>query len=883
MFITGRYGIPFPSGLKYAPQTVCPTASSVERTMFWLDRLAEQHGWTSHYSSNPLISSNGFVWKRPNGNGLETFVPIDQPGLSGTYGMQGRPIGCKDFYQNYREIINFVQYHNAIRGEVYGGQTLSLAGGSVSGFMWKGQWNPQGNYTNDFPSYPIKLDNPSYDSFVDFRDSSHTKYTGRHGKLSSVEYNQYLAPVTERQYALGYSFSAYRGGSATRNTKLNNYNTVAYDFETTDNDYNSTIFNDAKNQTLECVDWQIKFPVNDTIYTQPLNGYVASYAKAKSTMRIITVVLGSGFPFAMRGDEYGILGAGRYHNSGLGLSDMASFGSTLISGVNVPDIIISSGRYDGLWLFTVPSQASFNYLNIPETVHTENLNLNVYGDYDYGGVNLFSYRLDEAGHVTSTRIYDVKELHPYHTTHELYSLSVEGGEQICGLLIPNSRTAYPKYSQHYSASDINHYLRSLTGYVPSDSLDVTSQAIRYSYSNEIDNAAFYNRVLTISQANSGDYSMDRWYYGVNYGLAYSGIFKNDCTRFPGSSFPEHFYDTNTGFDLIYGYIDIDLSGNLDILGVEAYRQYTQNYTDAPYKAVCAKIDAGDYNVLSSFGLPDYIHSGSRNVLSPQSNNGLGSFVRDTYESGHTCSIYLNEFRSAVPEPYPRNPKGVPYGHHDYLAWGNRTIELIGSIQSLVDNVPSGNALFLVLKSQLSMKDKMNALPYPTMETFSHQQTITQELTLECKSPFGYSFGIIGGFYNEWGSWSYWDQTPYELPPTGSRYTYTINIPPITYKSCLLRNVDAAASGFDLERYMGQIAQNGYDYPFGYPLIGKWGSVNDVTSCTFTTSNSSILAKQTSYGARPSGAYKFTVNAGFGNVHSDNDVWYGGGAFFPFSD
>lgn len=195
----GRYGIPFSATVNQN----YPTASSIESTMFWLDRVAEQHGWTSHYSSDPLIRADGFNWKRYNGSELEDFTPISgEP-----WNLKGYPIHSKDFWEHNREIIKFVgektlRHYDLTSGHNNSGQGLLWAGGlaqgayrpEISGAKWGNSqsiydntWRGYGKYQNSW------ITNKSGElSFVPYQDFGNTEYMDRVGQIHLEDYKQYI-------------------------------------------------------------------------------------------------------------------------------------------------------------------------------------------------------------------------------------------------------------------------------------------------------------------------------------------------------------------------------------------------------------------------------------------------------------------------------------------------------------------------------------------------------------------------------------------------------------------------------------------------------------------------------------------------------------------
>lgn len=179
-----------------------PYASEIEKTMYWLDRVAVQNQWTTNYSSNELINSSGFNWKRYNGINLEVFTPNSGE----SFELTGYPIHSKEFWEYYRRIIQFVGDKTLRYYDLYGGQVSGLQFNrySESGYKWKvdsdGQWKTYGNYIGSPYNSIFRLDNLNENSFVDYHDSSKINYMGRHGNFAQNDYRQYTPTTTQTNF-----------------------------------------------------------------------------------------------------------------------------------------------------------------------------------------------------------------------------------------------------------------------------------------------------------------------------------------------------------------------------------------------------------------------------------------------------------------------------------------------------------------------------------------------------------------------------------------------------------------------------------------------------------------------------------------------------------
>lgn len=195
-----------------------PYASEIERTMSWLDKIAQQHYWTTEYSSDPLITPSGFNWKRHNGVSLEPFIPLD----SGNYRLTGYPINSEDFWERCRTILQFVGDKTLRYYDLYGGNTSSLTSNRItsSGYRWKtygdDQWKTYGDYTISPYSQNLTLGDSTENSYVDYHDSSKTKYMLRHGKLSANDYKQYTPTTLDQPLQFFGPYSMVRRGGYNR-------------------------------------------------------------------------------------------------------------------------------------------------------------------------------------------------------------------------------------------------------------------------------------------------------------------------------------------------------------------------------------------------------------------------------------------------------------------------------------------------------------------------------------------------------------------------------------------------------------------------------------------------------------------------------------------
>jgi hypothetical protein len=170
-------------------------ASNIEKTMFWLDRIAEQHDWVNKYSTDPLIMTSGFVWKRHNGLELEDFVPNS----GHPYELLGYPTSVTSFWEHFRNIIKFVGKRTLRKYDSYGGYISGAISNGLdnSGWRWgpiDTQWSTYGyfNGTNDTSALLTS-------GIVDLNEASHTRYMGLGGKLDSSDYSQYINVAQQSQ------------------------------------------------------------------------------------------------------------------------------------------------------------------------------------------------------------------------------------------------------------------------------------------------------------------------------------------------------------------------------------------------------------------------------------------------------------------------------------------------------------------------------------------------------------------------------------------------------------------------------------------------------------------------------------------------------------
>lgn len=588
----GQFGIERPPGMMPLSETpTIPTASSIERTMFWLDQIAIQHDWVNRYSSEDIIWQSGFRWKRHNGEELEEFIPKD----SGEYNLIGYPINSQGQFENFREIMKFTGDKTLRYYDMYGGNqatlTNSLFGYNSSGIMWQGnKWITYGAYTN------YKLNHSGEASFVDYRDSSHTKYMGRHGKISAPDYKQYIAPTIGLNNNF-LSFHGTRGGTCNIEAYLHDYNTISpTDFKCTEDDYGIILMPEAINQVVTCSGWTYTIAPSFSI------GPVGSQWGVSSRHNIFPYVILSGYP-----------------NLQLWLSDFEFTSDLLPGGV-------------GIFQQTLPSFVGTEYIETPAFVRTPTKPGFVrYLDY-------LGWTLDADGYVTSTTLLDRFNRVIDKYTREYFNVTVDWSEAFCGVIIPLSRKVIEPENPT-SSGDTPHYLRSFTGLTPNDSLDLVSQRTVYGSTNttlDTYNHYFYDsHSVTLDGSGTGFQETGILFpyidgYQNNIHTATSSLIMQNISTFTPN---------NNLVKLIYGFID--------------YSGYYN--TNEPLNLIRKDIDSENYTIIGDISNNTItfndIDFGIRNfsIPSPSSPSGINTlkncgvnFISTDFPSG-TQQVSLHNF------------------------------------------------------------------------------------------------------------------------------------------------------------------------------------------------------------------------------------------------
>lgn len=576
----GQFGIERPPGMMPLNQTpTIPTASSIERTMYWLDQVAIQHDWVNRYSSEDIIWASGFIWKRHNGEELEEFIPKD----SGEYNLIGYPINSQGQFENFREIMKFAGDKTLRYYDMYGGNQ-TVIGGFVnsSGIMWQGnKWITYGAYAG------YKLNHSGEASFVDYTDSSHTKYMGRHGKISAPDYKQYIAPSLYVNNKIGKSFYGRRGGGGQANASLIDYNTIAYDFKVTENDYGPVLFNELHSGLLSCSGWQ--FTLN------PETIPILAHVNATAYYSITPIIVFSGIP--ANTDTYS---PNIYHTP--------------------PNGLTLSGALTNTPLFSQPANAYSTGMGFsrPQSY------IGVQAD----GLDYVESRLDSSGYLRQITIVDRKDRVLLKNTVNNYQVNLDWQESFGGVVIPLSRKVIDPLDIRNSG-DVPHYLRSFTGLTPNDSLDVVSYINRYGFSNIINYnhsryfASGYNEAINVSGGANNPYPQFFGFTDVHTTLSGLAVYPYEIFTCLASS-----------VDVVYGYVDY--SGYYD--------------SNECLSLIGQAVDDGNYTLLGTIdnnnrtaGDSDFL-SGFPGLLSPATSVGASGITVSTH-----CGYYGPDIpRSSIP-------------------------------------------------------------------------------------------------------------------------------------------------------------------------------------------------------------------------------------------
>lgn len=650
LYHPGKYGVPRPNNLNLSENEL-PIASSVERTMYWLDRVAEQHGWTT-FLTDPVIDSNGFIWYRHNGLELERFTPQE----SGTYNLVGYPISSQETWEQFREILKFAGYHTLQLFDLYGGRTVSLDGAIIaeSGLNWKeaiSNWITYGKNTG------YLLNKPDETSFVNFQDCSHTKYMGRHGRITGADYSQYILPQLGDNRDFGFPFYASRGGYCNSGVSLKNYNSIGYDFKVTENDYGATIYADVLNLATQCQSWTI------TRETGP-----------ESTLG------GAGFPV---GCKYGATSAFRIVPT-VSLSGMPPNGSNAFTPPSSVDNNIAGMEF---WWSRpeINETDSFVYAQI-----TENPGISA------GALDYITWQLTESGTISSTNIVDRKDRVRFKETNESFGVSASYWQGIAGIVIPLSLSSIAQsyydvpaiYSRMYIdwLKDTNHYIRSFTGFVPSDTLDIITTEILYGLTNQTN--TIYSGIKYDSSSLASNYN------NILNIPTWSGTLVTASSII--TPIVRTYEPITDDIELVYGFIDF--SGSM--------------FTDDCYNLVLDKIENNDYTTLYNFNSTNI---GGDNIW--PSING----VPIAGPGSHGCGTGNGDNETFLPRSSPAETK------------------YIGSLQSLVNMTPSGNMMFLCLINPHDPIAGLTSLPYPTLSTTHKQRRISHSGTFDLTDYLLYNF------------------------------------------------------------------------------------------------------------------------------------------------